>query len=66
VPAEPKTELGYAKRLVVVYGDRLRYVTAWRRWLVWDGQQWAHGDVGLMSPIDESRRFWPPEESPSP
>jgi uncharacterized glyoxalase superfamily protein PhnB len=23
-------------------------------------------DVGLMSPIDESRRTWPPEESPSP
>lgn len=23
-------------------------------------------DVGLMSPIDESRRFWPPQESPAP
>jgi uncharacterized glyoxalase superfamily protein PhnB len=23
-------------------------------------------DVGLMSPIDESRRSWPPEESPAP
>jgi catechol 2,3-dioxygenase-like lactoylglutathione lyase family enzyme len=23
-------------------------------------------DVGLMSPIDESRRTWPPEESPPP
>jgi hypothetical protein len=23
-------------------------------------------DVGLMSPIDESRRTWPPEESPAP
>lgn len=23
-------------------------------------------DVGLMSPIEESRRTWPPEESPSP
>jgi hypothetical protein len=23
-------------------------------------------DVGLMSPIDESRRHWPPVESPSP
>jgi uncharacterized glyoxalase superfamily protein PhnB len=22
-------------------------------------------DVGLMSPIDESRRTWPPEESPT-
>jgi catechol 2,3-dioxygenase-like lactoylglutathione lyase family enzyme len=23
-------------------------------------------DVGLMSPMDESRRTWPPEESPAP
>jgi uncharacterized glyoxalase superfamily protein PhnB len=23
-------------------------------------------DVGLMSPIDEARRTWPPEESPAP
>jgi len=23
-------------------------------------------DIGLMSPLDESRRTWPPEESPSP
>ena len=23
-------------------------------------------DVGLMSPVDESRRFWPPQESPDP
>jgi uncharacterized glyoxalase superfamily protein PhnB len=25
-----------------------------------------NNDVGLMSPIDETRRFWLPEESPSP
>ena len=37
LPDEPKTELGYARRLINVYGDRLRYVPAWRRWLVWDG-----------------------------
>ncbi len=23
-------------------------------------------DVGLMSPIDETRRTWPPEQSPDP
>jgi putative DNA primase/helicase len=44
--AEPKTELGYAKRLVKVYGERLRYVPAWNRWLVWDGQRWAHDSTG--------------------
>src|SRR5690349_13801635 len=40
LPAEPLSELGYARRLIKVYGDRIRYVAAWRRWLVWDGAQW--------------------------
>jgi putative DNA primase/helicase len=46
LPDEPMTELGYAHRLIVVYGDRLRYVPAWRRWLVWDGKRWAYDDTG--------------------
>lgn len=41
MPGEPWSELGYARRLVHVYGDRLRYVPAWRRWLIWDGTRWA-------------------------
>jgi len=45
-PGEPWTELGYARRLIRVYGGRLRYVPAWRRWLVWDGQRWAHDATG--------------------
>ena len=46
LPGEPMTELGYARRLVTAYGDRLRYVPEWRRWLVWDGQRWAHDTTG--------------------
>lgn len=46
LPAEPWSELGYARRLVHVYGNRLRYVPAWRRWLVWDGARWRHDDTG--------------------
>jgi putative DNA primase/helicase len=46
VPGEPRSELGYARRLVAVYGGRLRYVPAWRRWLVWDGQRWAQDATG--------------------
>jgi putative DNA primase/helicase len=46
LPDEPKTELGYARRLIAVYGDRLRYVPAWRRWLRWDGARWAHDSTG--------------------
>jgi putative DNA primase/helicase len=40
VPGAPRpdvqSELGQAERLIAAYGDRLRYVPAWRRWLVWD------------------------------
>jgi putative DNA primase/helicase len=46
MPGEPRSELGYARRLVHIYGDRLRYVPAWRRWLVWDGHRWAHDSTG--------------------
>lgn len=46
VPGEPTSELGYARRLAFVYGDRLRYVPAWKRWLVWDGTRWAHDSTG--------------------
>jgi len=46
IPGEPTTELGYARRLVAVYGHRLRYVAAWRRWLIWDGHRWAHDATG--------------------
>src|SRR4051812_39979652 len=46
LPGEPLTELGYANRLIHVYGDRLRYVSAWRRWLVWTGTRWAPDDTG--------------------
>jgi putative DNA primase/helicase len=44
MPDEPITELGYAHRLITAYGDRLRYVPTWRKWLVWDGMRWARDD----------------------
>ena len=50
LPKEPKSELGYAHRLIDLYGDRLRYVPAWRRWLVWDGKRWAHVNKGKPVP----------------
>ncbi len=46
LPKEPQSEFGYARRLIHVYGDRLRYVPAWRRWLIWDGQRWTHDSTG--------------------
>lgn len=50
LPDEPRSELGYARRLTHAYGDRLRYVAAWRRWLVWDGQRWAIDGTGQAAP----------------
>lgn len=46
LPKEPLTELGMAHRLIHVHGEALRYVPAWRRWLVWDGRRWAYDDDG--------------------
>ena len=45
---EPWTELGYAHRLIHVYGGQMRYIPAWRRWLTWDGKRWAHDQTGQV------------------
>jgi putative DNA primase/helicase len=42
----PEADLANARRLAAAYGDRLRYVVAWDRWLVWDGTRWAPDDTG--------------------
>lgn len=49
LPQEPWTQLGYAHRLVQVWGDGLRYVPAWKRWLAWDGKRWAADQTGLAA-----------------
>ena len=43
-----RTDLGNAQRLVRLFGDRIRYVHAWGRWLVWDGKRWAQNDRGQV------------------
>ena len=47
-PGEPWTELGYAKRLIKVYGRWLRYVPTWNQWLIWDGRRWAADMTGQV------------------
>jgi len=49
MPEEPLTELGYAHRLIHVYGDRLRYVPQWKCWIIWDGRRWARDATGQVS-----------------
>jgi P4 family phage/plasmid primase-like protien len=41
VAAEHVTEDLLARRLIDRHGERLRYVEAWGRWLVWDGKRWS-------------------------
>jgi putative DNA primase/helicase len=42
---EKRTDLGNARRLVRMYGQDLRYFTAARSWLVWDGARWKTDDT---------------------
>lgn len=34
------TDLGNAQRLVRLFGDRIRYVAEFKKWLFWDGHRW--------------------------
>jgi putative DNA primase/helicase len=43
------TELATARRLAATFGDRIRYVVPWRKWLIWDGQRWKDDDTGQIS-----------------
>jgi putative DNA primase/helicase len=41
-----RNDTGNAERLILKFGDRLRYCPAFRKWLVWDGRRWAVDDKG--------------------
>ncbi|UJS16904.1 MAG: phage/plasmid primase, P4 family [Candidatus Jettenia sp.] len=42
------TDLGNARRLVSLYGDKIRYCFAWKKWLIWDGKSWSVDDDGQI------------------
>lgn len=42
----PFNDIGNAHRLERMYGKDLRFVPAWNRWLIWDGNRWAPDDTG--------------------
>lgn len=54
VPADPapgtppilRTEFGLGRRLVNRYGENMRYVPSWGKWLVWNNQQWERSELG--------------------
>src|SRR2546426_2907853 len=41
----PLTDFGNLQRFVARQGEDVRYVAAWKAWLVWDGRRWTR-DVG--------------------
>jgi putative DNA primase/helicase len=44
-----RTDLGLARIFVQQHGDKIRYVYAWSKWLVWDGRQWVQDDSGAVA-----------------
>ncbi len=43
---ERRSDLGNARRLVRMHGDRLRYFRAYRTWFVWNGVYWETDRTG--------------------
>lgn len=39
------TGITNAKRLVKLYGDKARYVPAWKNWIIWNGKHWERDDA---------------------
>src|SRR6266849_11014476 len=44
----PTTDIGNAQRLVLLYGNSIRYCHPWRKWLIWDGKRWRIDDCGKI------------------
>jgi putative DNA primase/helicase len=41
-----EADLANARRLAAQFGDQLRYVVPWKKWLCWDSTRWAPDDTG--------------------
>jgi putative DNA primase/helicase len=44
----PRNDTERAVRFVQQFGADLRYVPAWKAWVVWDGIRWLRGSQGLV------------------
>lgn len=43
------TDLGNAKRFVSLHQRNIRYVPAWKCWMMWDGKRWGKKDNSSMT-----------------
>lgn len=48
------TDLGNARRIVRLHGDKLRYFKARGLWYVWDGKRWRADDIGAAIALAKS------------
>jgi P4 family phage/plasmid primase-like protien len=44
----PMTDSGNAELFAAICGDGIRYVTAWKSWIVWDGRRWRRDDREIV------------------
>jgi putative DNA primase/helicase len=42
------TQLGNAERLVRQWGHQILHCHAWKKWLIWNGRQWAPDNDGMI------------------
>lgn len=42
------TDLGNAKRLVKRWGNRIKFVGAFKKWFIWDGTRWQLDETGAI------------------
>jgi putative DNA primase/helicase len=43
-----RTDRANSRRFLAAYGDRVRFVHPWGKWLVWDGSRWELDDSGAV------------------
>lgn len=42
------TDIGNAKKLIELFGDKLRYCHVWNSWLCWNGKYWERDQTGQI------------------
>lgn len=43
---DPEADLANARQMVAMFGDRIRYIVAWKKWLCWDSKRWRIDETG--------------------
>jgi P4 family phage/plasmid primase-like protien len=45
------TDLGNARTMARLFGDRIRYCHPWKTWFIWDNCRWRKDDVGAINSV---------------